>query len=176
MKPSYGSAFGVGAIVGLVVAVAAVLFVGATGGISKLAVTGVGASIEPVFVVPASALWIVTIVAASVIGTLLAVVTSAVARVIDPDASGVGLWVIAPLGTIVGGVVAFAVFPLGVSGFGTLQEGAATISVFAMVVLAAVSGLTGGGVIAWQSYIMARPPVGAPDPDLLPADESFVTG
>ncbi|HSJ72319.1 MAG TPA: hypothetical protein VLA29_11815 [Acidimicrobiia bacterium] len=176
MKPSYGSAFGVGAIVGLVVAVAGTLFVGATGGISKLAVTGEGASIEPVFAVPASALWIVTIVAAAVIGTVLAVVTAAIARVIDPDTSGVGLWVIAPLGATVGGVVAFAVFPLGVTGLGTLQDGMATISVGAMVALAAIAGLAGGSVIVWQSYIMARPPVGVPDPDLLPADESFVTG
>jgi hypothetical protein len=176
MKPSYGSAFGVGAIVGLVVAVAGTLFAGATGGISKLGVTGEGSSIEPVFAVPASALWIVTIVVAAAIGTLLAVVTAAVARVIDPDASGVGLWIIAPLGAIVGGVVAFAVFPLGVTGLGSLEEGVATISVVAMVALAAVSGLAGGSVIVWQSYIMARPPLGAPDPDLLPADESFATG
>ncbi len=175
MKPSYGSAFGIGAIVGLVVAVAGTLFVGATGGISKLAVTGEAASVEPVFAVPASALWIVTIVIAAVIGALLAVVTAAIARVIDPEASSVGLWVIAPLGAIVGGVVAFAVFPLGVTGLGTLQDGVATISVMSMVTLAAVAGLAGGSVIVWQSYIMARPPIGAPDPDLLPADE-FVTG
>lgn len=176
MKPSYGSAFGVGAIVGLIGAVAATLFVGATGGISKLDVTAEAASIEPVFAVPASALWIVTIVVAAALGMLLAVVTAAVARVIDPEASGAGLWVIALLGAIVGGVVAFAVFPLGVSGLGSLQDGVATISVVDMVALSAIAGLAGGSVIVWQSYIMARPPLVTPDPELLAADDPVITG
>ena len=75
MKPSYGSAFGIGAIVGLVLAVATMLFVGATGGVPKLGVIGEGADIEPVFAVPASALWIVTILAAGVAGMILAIAT-----------------------------------------------------------------------------------------------------
>lgn len=170
MKPSYSSAFGIGAVIGLVLGAAAMLFVGATGGVPKLGVIGEGSDIEPVFAVPASALWIVTILTSAALGLVLAVATRAVARVLDPDAGGVGLWVIAPLGAIVGGVIAFAVFPLGVSAFGTLQDGVATVSVTEMMLLTGIVGIAGGSVITWQSYVMARPPETAEDPDLLPAE------
>jgi hypothetical protein len=170
MKPSYTSAFGVGAVVGLILAAAGTLFAGATGGVPKLGVTGEGSVLEPVFNVPASALWLVTIVVSAVLGLLLAVATRAIARVLDPEAPSVTLWLIAPLGAIVGGVVAFAVFPLGVSGFGTLQDGVASVSIAEMMLLSAIVGVSAGAVITWQSYIMARPPTTEDDPELLPAE------
>ena len=172
MKPSYSSAFWIGAVVGLVLGAVAMLFVGATGGVPKLGVTGEGTSIEPVFNVPASALWIIVILTGAALGLVLAVVTRAVATVIDPEARGVTLWVIAPLGAVVGGVVAFAVFPLGISAIGTLQDGVATVSVVEMMVLTAIAGIAGGSVVTWQSYVMARPPQAVEDPELLPAEAS----
>lgn len=173
MKPSYSSAFWYGAITGVVLAAAATLFAGATGGVPKLGVAGDVGSLDPVFSVPASALWIVVILSSSIVGLLLAVVTRAIAQIIDPEADAVSMWVIAPLGAVVGGVVAFAVFPLGVSAFGTLQDGVATVSIAEMLVLSATVGVAGGGVITWQSYVMARPPRTVEDPELLPAELSL---
>lgn len=176
MKPSYTSAFAVGAVVGLVLAAAGTLFAGAAGGVPKLGVTGEGSVLDPVFSVPASALWWVVILLSAALGLILAMATRAIARVIDPDAASVSLWVIAPLGAIVGGVVAFAVFPLGVSGFGTLQDGVATVSIAEMMLLSGIVGVASGAVITWQSYIMTRPPTTEDDPELLPADAASTPG
>jgi len=167
MKPSYSSAFGVGAIVGLVFGAVAMLFVGATGGLPKLGIEGEGEAVTTVFAVPASALWIVTILVAAIAGVILAVVTRAIARAIDPEAASITLWIIAPVGAIVGGVVAFAVFPLGVSLLGSLADGVATVSVADMVALALITGVSGGSIIVWSSYVMARPPQPVEDPELL---------
>lgn len=167
MKPSYSSAFGVGAIVGLVFGAVTMLFVGATGGLPKLGIEGEGEAVTTVFAVPASALWIVTILVAAIAGVILAVVTRAIARAIDPEAASITLWIIAPVGAIVGGVVAFAVFPLGVSLLGSLADGVATVSVAGMVALALITGVSGGSIIVWSSYVMARPPQPVEDPELL---------
>jgi len=169
MKPSYGSALGIGAIVGAILALSALVFVAATGGVSKLIVIGEGASIEPAFAVPASAFWMVSILVAAVLGMVLAVITRAISAVIDPDSTGAPIWLIAVLGFIVGGVVAFAVFPLGITLLGTVQDGLATASVADLTLLTAIAGLAGGSVICWQSYIMARPPQPKEDTDLLAA-------
>lgn len=156
-----------GALVGLVVALCSALFVGATGGVTKLDVIGEGASIEPVFSIPASAFWMVAIITGVVCGLVVAIATRAIAIVIDPDTTGASSWVIASLGAVVGGVVAFSVFPLGVTLLGSVQDGLATVSVADFVLLSAVAGITGGAIIVWQSYIMARPPQAQQDPELL---------
>ncbi len=167
MKPNYGSAFGIGALVGLVLGVAALLFVGATGGVPKLTVLGEGASIEPAFSVPASAMWIVTIITGAVGGLALAIGTKAIANIIDPETGGASMWIIAPLGAIVGGVVCFAIFPLGITVLGSVSDGMATASVADIAILTAVAGIAAGAVITWQSYIMARPPVPTEDTELM---------
>lgn len=169
MKPSYGSALGVGAIVGTVIALSAMVFVGATGGVSKLAVIGEGASIEPAFAVPASAFFMVATLVGGLCGLVLAVATRAISAIIDPETSGAPTWLIGVLGFVVGAVVSFAVFPLGITLLGTVQDGLATASVIDLVLLTAVAGLAGGAVICWQSYIMARPPQPKQDTDLLTA-------
>ncbi|MGI9665807.1 MAG: hypothetical protein ACR2N2_01730 [Acidimicrobiia bacterium] len=171
MKPSHGSAFGIGALVGLVLSTCAMLYFGASGGVPKLDVAGEGASIEPIFAVPASAMWTTTIVGGAICGLILAIATKAIARVIDPETSGASLWIIAPAGAIVGGVVAFAVFPLGVSLLGELKDGTAAVAVSDLVLLASLAGLAGGAIVTWQSYILARPPVHADDEELLQAPE-----
>lgn len=169
MRPNYGAAFGVGAIAGLVTAVTATVLAGATGGVPKLSVTGQGASIEPVFAIPASALWIVVFVTAALAGVVLAIITLAVARVLDPEANSVSAWIITPIAGLVGGLLALAVFPLGVTAFGSVQDGTATVSISEMLLLASVVGIAAGAVICWQSYVMARPPQAVEDPELLSA-------
>ncbi len=167
MKPSYGSAISLGAIVGIVIALSAMLFVAATGGVAKLTVIGDGTSIEPAFAVPASAFFMVATLVGGVCGLVLAVGTRAISAVIDPETSGAPMWLIGVLGFVVGAVVSAAVFPLGVTLLGTVQDGLATASVVDMVLLTIVAGLAGGAVICWQSYIMARPPQPEPDTELL---------
>lgn len=156
---------------GLVLSTCALLFFGASGGVPKLDVVGEGASLEPVFSVPASAMWMTAIGAGAVCGLILSIATKAIARVIDPDTSGASLWIIAPVGAIVGGVIAFAVFPLGVSLLGDLKDGVATVSVSDLTLLASIAGLAGGSIITWQSYILSRPPVHEEDLELLQAPE-----
>ncbi|MGI9528839.1 MAG: hypothetical protein ACR2NG_03945 [Acidimicrobiia bacterium] len=169
MKPSYGSALSIGAIVGTVIALSAMVFVAATGGVAKLTVIGDGTSIEPAFAVPASAFFMVATLVGGVCGLVLAVGTRAIAAVIDPETSGAPTWLIGTLGFVVGAVVSAAVFPLGVTLVGTVQDGLATASVVDIVLLTIVAGLAGGAVICWQSYIMARPPQPKPDTELLAA-------
>jgi len=169
MKPSYAQATILGAVVGLVLALGALLFVGATGGVPKLGVTGEGAGVEPAFIVPASAFWMVAILAGAVIGLILSIGTRAIVRVLDPDSPSTTLWIVAPTGAIVGGVLALAVYPLGVSMFGSLADGNASISVVGMTMLTAILGIVGGAVIVWQSYVMSRPQQAQPDPELLAA-------
>lgn len=167
MKPSYGSAFGIGAVAGLILALCAFVFVAATGGVTKLDVIGGGSAIEPALSVPTSAMWIVSILTGATCGLILAVVTRTIARVIDPTASSVSLAIIAPLGFVVGGVISFAILPLGITVLGSLADGVATIPVADLVLLVAIGGIVGGAVIVWQSYIMARPPLPEQDPELL---------
>jgi hypothetical protein len=169
MKPSYTQATILGAVIGLVLALGAMLFVGATGGVPKLGVTGEGAGIEPAFSVPTSAMWMVAMVASAVVGLILAVGTRAIVRVLDPVSASTTLWIVAPAGAIVGATLAMAVYPLGVSMLGSLADGNATISVMGMTMLTAILGVVGGAVIVWQSYVMSRPQQAQPDPELLAA-------
>lgn len=169
MKPSYGSALGIGAVAGTVIALSAMVFVAATGGVSKLVVLGEGASIEPAFSVPASAFFIVVNLVGGLCGLVLAVGTKGIAAIIDPDHSGTPTWLIGVLGFIVGAVVALSVYPLGITLLGSVSDGLATASVVDIVLLTAIAGLAGGAVVCWQSYIMARPPQPKVDADLLAA-------
>jgi hypothetical protein len=167
MKPSYGSAFAIGAVAGLILAMALTLFAGATGGVSKLDTIGQGSAIEPVFAVPASAMWIVTLVLGAAGGAVLAIVTVAVAKVIDPTATGAPLLITAPLGAVVAAVVAIAVLPVGITALGSVADGTATASVTALTGLVATVGLTAGAGVVWLSYILSRPPQPHSDPELL---------
>jgi len=167
MRPSYGTSVGLGAVAGLVLAECALLFVGATGGVPKLDVIGSRSQIEPVFAVPASALWMVLIVAALACGIVLAVTTWAIARTIEPDAQGAPGVIIAALGAIVAVAISFSVFPLGVTVLGSLKDGIATLSVVDTAAMSALAGVAAGASIAWLSYLLTRPPQPAEDPELL---------
>jgi len=158
MKPSYFTALLIGAVTGVVLALSLTLYVAATGGIPSVDAVVDGSRVVPVFAPPASALWIIVILTSGVGGLIVAVATKAVARAIDPDAESASLAVIAPLGFVVGTVIGMAVFPLGTLVLGTIEQGTATLSVVQLVSLAAVTGLVAGGLIAWFSYILARPP------------------
>lgn len=163
MKPSYVSALLIGAVVGLVLALALTLYVGATGATPSMDAMVEGGSVIPVFSPPASSLWVMVVLAAGFGGLVAAVATKAAARVIDPDARSASLWVIAPLGIVVAAVIGMAVFPLGAIVFGTIEEGAVTLGVMQFVALAVTTGLVAGALVVWQSYILARPPQTAQD-------------
>ena len=167
MKPSYSTSFLVGAVGGLVVAVATLLFVASLGGISYLNPSIETGSVDPVFSVPASALWMMTLVAGFAGGAVISAITFGVARVIDPDAEALASPIVILVGATVGATIAIAVMLLGAGILGTVAEGIATVTVVEMVILAAVIGLSGGSFVAWLSYILARPPAYETDPDLL---------
>ncbi len=167
MKPSYATSLIVGAVAGLFLAVAMFLFLASLGAVSSLQPAIETNSVEPVFSMPASTLWWMTILVGGFSGALLGVITKAVSSIIDPDASPAPVWFIAPLGAMVGAVIGVVVFPLGVTVIGTLTEGVATVTVTQMVVLLATAGFLGGAIVVWQSYLLARPPVHEGDPELL---------
>lgn len=169
MKPSYNTSILIGAFTGLVVAIAILLFVASLGGVSYLNPSIETGSVDPVFSIPASALWSMTMLAGFAGGALLSGITFGVARVIDPEASPVSSVIVVLVGATVGSVVAISVMLLGAGILGTVVDGIATITVVQMVVFTAVIGIAGGATITWLSYILARPPVHETDPDLLAA-------
>jgi hypothetical protein len=169
MKPSYSTSFLVGAVAGLVVAVSILLFVGSLGGVSFLNPSIETGSVDPVFSIPASALWIMTLIASFAGGAVVSGVTFGIARVIDPDATPVSSVIVILTGATVGATVAIVVMLLGAGILGTVADGVATVTVVQMVIFTAVIGLSGGATVAWLSYVLARPPVYETDPDLLAA-------
>ncbi len=169
MKPSYSTSAIVGAVTGLIVAVAILLFVGSLGAVSYLNPSIETGSVDPVFSIPASALWSMTLIAGLGGGTLLAAATYGIARILDPDAQPVSSAVVVVVGAIVGATVAITVMLVGAGILGTVADGVATITVVQMVVLTAIIGLAGGASVVWLSYILARPPIHETDPELLAA-------
>jgi hypothetical protein len=169
MKPSYSTSFLVGAVAGLVVAISILLFVGSLGGVSFLNPSIETGSVDPVFSIPASALWMMTLIAGFAGGAVVSGVTFGIARVIDPDATPVSSVIVILTGATVGATVAIVVMLLGAGILGTVADGVATVTVVQMVTFTAVIGLSGGGTVAWLSYVLARPPVYEADPDLLAA-------
>ncbi|MEN8238691.1 MAG: hypothetical protein ABFR53_05765 [Actinomycetota bacterium] len=169
MKPSYSTSFVVGAVVGLVVAIAILLFVGSLGGVSYLNPSIETGSVDPVFSIPASALWMMTLIAGFGGGAVLSAITFGIARVIDPDATPVPSVIVILVGAVVGATVAISVMLLGAGVLGTVADGIATVTVVEMVVFTAVIGLAGGATVTWLSYLLARPVAHETDPELLAA-------
>lgn len=169
MKPSYLTAFIVGSVTGLVMAVVLVTYVTATGGIPSLSAELDGADVVPTIAPAASAMWITVIVAGLVGGFILAAGTKAVASVIEPEAATASVTVITTVGAVVGATVAMVVMPLGVTILGSINDGTAIIGVADLVLLAAVTGLLAGGSVVWLSYLLARQPQPTADPELLAA-------
>jgi hypothetical protein len=166
MKPSYSTALLVGAVTGIVLAIALTLYVGATGGIPSVDAVVEGSRVVPVFAVPASSLWIMVILASALGGLVAATTTKAVTRVIAPDANATSLAVIATLGVVIAPVVGMAVFPLGAIVLGSISEGIVTLSVIQVISLSLVIGFVAGGFVVWLSYILARPPAVTEDPSI----------
>jgi len=167
MKPSYVTSLYFGAVAGLVLALALLLFVGSLGAVAYLNPSIDTGSVDPVFSIPASALWSMTLLAGLGGGVILSAITYAVARVIDPDAPSVSSLIVVVVGGIVGAIAAITVMLLGAGILGTVAEGIATVTVVEMVIFTATIGLAGGGTVTWLSYILARPPVYETDPELL---------
>jgi hypothetical protein len=167
MKPSYSTALAVGALTGVVIALSLFVFFAAAGAVPSLTAVQDGTDVVPTLSASASATWIVIILAGLIGGLLIAVVTWTVGRVIDPDAAAAPLVIVAPLGAVVGAIIGMVVYPLGITVVGSIADGNANIGVADLAVLTAVSGLVGGGSIAWLSYVLVRPTAPAEDTELL---------
>lgn len=169
MKPSYTVSFFIGAVAGLVMAVALVTYITATGGIPALTVELEGANVVPTIAPAASAMWITVIIAGLIGGFVLAATTKAIAGVIDPGATTASVTLIATIGAIVGATVAVVIMPLGITVLGSVTDGRAIIGVADLIVLSALAGLVAGGSVVWLSYVLARQPQHVEDPELLAA-------
>jgi hypothetical protein len=169
MKPSYLTATVVGAASGLVLALSVFTFVAAAGGIPSLTAELEGSSVVPTFAPSASATWYMVVLAGLVGGAIIAVVTWAVGRTVDPEGSRSPLALVVPVGASVAAIVAMVVMPLGVTTLGTVSEGRAVVSVADMVLLVATTGILVGGAVAWLTHVLVRPPVHEDDPELLNA-------
>jgi hypothetical protein len=169
MKPSYTTSLLIGAVVGLVMGVAMATYVMATGGIPALTAELDGAYVVPTIAPAASAMWITVIIAGLIGGLILAVGTKSIASVIEPDADTASLTLIGTIGAVVGAVVAVVIVPLGITILGSVTDGLAIIGVADLFVLVAIAGLVAGGSVTWLSYVLARQPQHAEDPELLAA-------
>jgi hypothetical protein len=167
MKPSYFTASVVGAVSGLVLALAVFTYLASAGAIRSLTTQVVGADVVPTFSSSASATWLAVIIGAALGGATIAVVTKAVALVVDPDSGTGSLLLLVPLGIAVAGIVSMIVFPLGVTVLGSISEGNANIGVANMVVLVSLAGAASGGSVAFVSYVLVRPPAPVEDTELL---------
>jgi hypothetical protein len=169
MKPSYTTSLFIGAIAGLMMGVVFATYATATGGVGSLTAEIVGADVVPTIAPAASAMWITVIIAGLIGGFILAVATKAIASVIEPDAATASVTVIGAVGAVVGATVAVVVVPLGITVLGSITNGLAVIGVADLFVLAAVTGLVAGACVVWLSYVLARKPQEAQDPDLMAA-------
>lgn len=169
MKPSYSTALVIGAVTGVIVALSLFVFFAAAGAVPSLTAVAEGTDVVPTLSASASATWIVVILAGLAGGFLIATITWAVGRVLDPQASSAPLVVVAPLGAAIGAIIGMIVFPLGITVAGSISEGNANIGVADLVMLTAIVGLVAGGSVAWLSYLLVRPSVPADDPELLAA-------
>ena len=169
MKPSYTTSLLIGAVAGMIMGVALATYITATGGIPSLTAEIEGAEVVPMIAPAASAMWITVIIAGLIGGFILAAATKAIASVIDPDADTASFTLIAAIGAIVGATVAVVVIPLGITILGSITDGFAVIGVADLIVLAAIAGLVAGGTVVWVSYVLARQPHHAEDPELLAA-------
>ena len=168
MKPSYLTATTVGAVSGLVVALSLFTFVAATGAIPSLTAVVEGSRVVPTFQPSASATWQLVVLSGLIGGALIAIVTRAVGRVLDPDTKS-SLAVVVPVGAILGALVAMSLIPLGISVLGSIRAGLVIIGVANFVMLSALAGFVAGGVVAWITYVIVRPPAHKEDTELLSA-------
>ncbi len=166
MKPSYITATVVGAVSGLVIALALFTLVAATGAIPSLTAVPQGSRVVPTFQPAASATWQLVVLSGLVGGAVVAIITRAVGRVIEPESKS-SLAVVIPLGALLGAIGAMAILPLGISVLGSIDQGAVVIGVADFVVLAGLAGLVAGGIVAWITYVIVRPPAYKEDTELL---------
>jgi hypothetical protein len=166
MKPSYFTATAVGAVSGLVISLAIFTYVAATGAIPSLTAEIQGSQVVPTFEPAASATWQLVILSGLIGGTIIAVVTRAVGRVLDPDSRS-SLALVIPVGAFLGAVGAMAIMPLGISVLGSVDAGLVVIGVADFVMLAGLAGLVAGAIVAWITYVLVRPPVHVEDHELL---------
>lgn len=166
MKPSYFTATAIGAVSGLVIALSMFTFVAATGAIPSLTAEIQGSQVVPTFEPTASATWQLVILSGLIGGMLIAIITRAVGRVLDPDSKS-SLAVVIPVGAFLGAVGAMAIIPLGISSLGSVDGGLVIIGVADFVLLAALAGFLAGGIVAWITYVIVRPPAYKEDTELL---------
>lgn len=169
MKPSYFTATVIGAVSGLLIALAVFTYLAAAGAVRTLTTEIVGSDVVPTFSASASATWLAVIVGGVLGGVIIAVATHAVARVVDPESSSGSLILLVPLGAVVAGIVAMIVFPLGITVLGSISDGNAIVGVGDMVILVLLAGAIAGGAVAFVSYVIVRPPAPVEDTELLAA-------
>lgn len=149
-----------GAVSGLVIAFAFVAWFGGWTSIETVdAVAGmVGtAGATPVFVTDADAMWLLTLFLGAVGGLILAGVSYAGGRALEPDAPAYRLGWVAPIGLILGSVMAYSVVRLGVTIGGDSTGSEVAVPVTTFVLVAALAGIAAGMVIAPIVAALARP-------------------
>jgi hypothetical protein len=149
-----------GAISGVVIAFAFMAWFGGWTSIETVdAVAGLTgtAGATPVFVTDADAMWLLTLFLGAVGGMVVAGVSYAGERALEPDAPAYQLGWLIPIGLVLGSVMAYSVVRLGVTIGGETDGSNVVVPAATFVLVAALAGLAGGMVIAPIVAALARP-------------------
>lgn len=141
-----------GALGGLIVAIALLAFFGAYTAIDTVEVDGVAS-----FIASTSYMGLLVFVLGAAGGVIIAAFAYVAGRARDPNAPRFAFGWLAIVGIVLGGSTAFATISLGVTIGGERLSGTVTMPVTAMVVSVAVAGLLGGAITTPIVDSLARP-------------------
>jgi hypothetical protein len=141
-----------GALGGLVVALAFFVFFGSLTAIETVTIDNVAT-----FTATTSYMGLLTFILGAVGGVVLAAVAFVTGRARDPQGPRFAFGWLAIVGIVLGGSTAFAVVSLGVTVAGERVSGTVMMPVTAMVVAVAVAGVIGGAITTPVVDALARP-------------------
>ena len=149
-----------GSIAGILIAFGCVAWLGGYLAIDTVdAVTQVPntPAAEPQFVATANSLWLLLFIVGAVGGLIIAGISYAVGRVLDPEASAYPAGWLLLLGFVLGGVLVFSTVRLGVTIWGSAEGDLVSVPVATFILVAAFAGLLGGAIVAPIVDVLARP-------------------
>jgi hypothetical protein len=130
----------------------------------------------PAYSISTGAAYTAVIVFAALAALLVASVTYAQRRTVEPEAARFPIRYIMPMAAGVAVIIAYAIFRLGVEMAGDVSAGLITIGVAEMTVVVLLAGLVAGGITTAVVDTLARPAFINVEPDEIPQSSSEMIG